>query len=204
MALGKFLRKRWVLYILLCVPIGLVFVPILQGDTEYFADPIKFLLEYIGLSATVMYVIVMSITPLRMLFPKSVIVKAFVYHRRQIGVSVFIYALLHVVIYYFYAGSWKVFFEDWGKLFILSGVIGVVLLGILAFTSNNWAVKRMGIKSWRRLHLLAHATMIFLIYHQATQEKSGYRETLTYFAPLLILQGYRLIAKGLKKKGVSS
>lgn len=177
-----------------------IVVPVTQGDTEYFADPAKFLLEYVGLCATALYVIVMSITPLRMLMPKSEVMKAFVYHRRQIGVSVFVYAFLHLVIYYFYAGSWKVFFEDWSKLFILSGLIGLALLLILAVTSNSWSVRRMGIKKWKRLHWLAHLTMIFLIYHQAAQEKEGFRETLIYFGPLLVLQAYRIFATLAKRR----
>jgi hypothetical protein len=34
--------------------------------------------------------------------------------------------------------------------------------------------------------------MFLFIYHQATQEKTGYQETAKIFAPLLILQAYRI------------
>ncbi len=190
--IARFLRKRWVLYILLCTPIFYVVVPIVQSDTEYFADPAKYLLEYIGLSATYLFVIVSSITPLRRLLPKSPIVKSFAYHRRQIGVSVFIYALLHFLIYYAYTGSWAEFVKDWDKLFILSGIIGFLLLLALALTSNNRSVRALGAKNWKRIHRLSYLIMLLLIYHQATQEKTGYRETAKVFAPLIALQTVRV------------
>jgi len=169
-----------------------VFVPVLRSDTEYFADPAKYLLEYIGLAATYLFVAVSMITPLRKIFPKSNIVKSFAFHRRKIGVSVFIYALLHFVIYYFYTGSWAEFVKDWDKLFILSGILAFILLLLLAATSNNWSVRKLGGKNWKRIHKLSYLIMLLLIYHQATQEKTGYRETAQVFAPLIVLQTIRM------------
>ena len=169
--IARFLKKRWVLYILLLTPILYLFLPQARSETEFQADPAKYLLEYIGLSATILFVIVLMITPLRKIFTKSSIIKALAFHRRQIGVSVFIYALLHLLIYFAYTGSWAGFVKDWEKLFILSGIIALVLLLV---------------------HRLAYLIMLLLIYHQATQEKTGYQETAKIFAPLLILQAYRI------------
>lgn len=193
---ARFIRKRWFLYLLLCTPIFYVFVPILQSDTEYFADPAKYLLEYIGLAATYLFVAVSMITPLRKIFPKSTIVKSIATHRRPIGVSVFIYALLHFLIYFAYTGSWAGFVKDWDKLFILSGILAFVLLLLLALTSNNWAVRKLGGRNWKRIHRLAYLIMLLLIYHQATQEKTGYRETAKVFAPLILLQSVRIAIYG--------
>ncbi len=190
--IARILRKRWILYLLLCSPVAYVFIPILQNDTEYFADPAKYLLEYVGLASTWLFVVVLSITPLRRLFPKAAIVKSLAYHRRQIGVSVFIYALLHFLIYYVYTGSWAEFVKDWDKLFILSGILGFVLLLALAVTSNNVSVRKIGAKNWKRIHRSAYLIMFLLIYHQAAQEKTGFRETIQVFSPLIILQACRL------------
>ncbi len=169
-----------------------VVVPVLQSDTKYFADPAKYLLDYVGLAATWLFVVVLSITPLRRISPKSALVNTLAYHRRQIGVSVFIYAALHFLIYYAYTGSWAEFVKDWDKLFILSGIAGFVLLLVLAITSNNRSVRALGSKNWKRVHRLAYLIMFLLIYHQAAQEKTGFRETAQVFAPLLILQTWRL------------
>ena len=190
--IARFLKKRWVLYILLLTPILYLFLPQARSETEFQADPAKYLLEYIGLSATILFVIVLMITPLRKIFTKSSIIKALAFRRRQIGVSVFIYALLHLLIYFAYTGSWAGFVKDWEKLFILSGIIALVLLLVLAVTSNNRSVRALGGKRWKRIHRLAYLIMFLLIYHQATQEKTGYQETAKIFAPLLILQAYRI------------
>ncbi len=193
---ARFIRKRWFIYLLLCTPIFYVFVPILQSDTEYFADPAKYLLEYIGLAATYLFVAVSMITPIRKIFPNSAIAKSLATHRRRIGVSVFIYASLHFLIYFDYTGSWSGFVKDWDKLFILSGIIGFALLLLLAITSNNWSVRKLGGRNWKRIHRLAYLIMLLLIYHQATQEKTGYQETAKVFTPLILLQTARLAIYG--------
>lgn len=191
--IARFLRKTWVFYVLICLPLILVFVPIGQGSIEYLSDPAKFLLEYIGKATTILLVIVMVVTPLRMLFPKSPIIKAFVYRRRQIGVSVFAYALLHFLFYIPYTGSLESFFADWDKFFIISGLVALGLLFVLAVTSNNWSMRKLTAKRWKLLHKLAYPTVALVMYHQVTQEKSGYEETLLYFSPLILLEGYRVV-----------
>lgn len=193
---ARFLRKRWFIHLLLCTPVFYVFVPVLQNDTEYFADPAKYLLEYFGLASTYLFVALSMITPLRKIFTKFAIAKSIAIHRRQIGVSVFLYALLHFLIYFAYTGSWSEFVKDWDKLFILSGIVGFALLLLLAATSNNWSVRKLGGRNWKRIHRLAYLIMLLLIYHQATQEKTGYRETAKVFAPLILLQTVRIAIYG--------
>lgn len=189
---ARILKKRRFFYPLFLLPLAYLTVPILQSDTELLADPAKYLLEYVGLAATLLFVTTLCVTPLRKLFPKSSIVKSIAFHRRAIGLSVFAYALLHIVIYYFYTGSWEGFVKDWSKLFILSGILAFALLLALAATSNNRSVRALGGRAWKRLHRLAYPIMFLLIYHQAVQEKTGYRETIQYFAPLILLQTCRI------------
>ena len=189
---ARILKKRRFFYPLFLLPLAYLAVPILQSDTELLAGPAKYLLEYVGLAATLLFVTTLCVTPLRKLFPKSSIVKSIAFHRRAIGLSVFAYALLHIVIYYFYTGSWEGFVKDWSKLFILSGILAFALLLALAATSNNRSVRALGGRAWKRLHRLAYPIMFLLIYHQAVQEKTGYRETIQYFAPLILLQTCRI------------
>ena len=186
------LKKKRFFYPLFLAPIAYLAVPILNSDTELLADPAKYLLEYVGLAATALFVVTLCVTPLRKIFPKSNLVKVLAFHRRAIGLSVFVYALLHFLIYFAYTGTWVEFVKDWDKLFILSGILAFFLLLALAITSNNRSVRALGGKRWKRLHRLAYLIMFLLIYHQAAQEKTGYRETVQYFAPLIILQACRI------------
>ncbi|EDY83204.1 Ferric reductase like transmembrane component superfamily [Verrucomicrobiia bacterium DG1235] len=180
------------MYLGLCSPLLLVFIPIIQGEVEYYADPAKYLLEFFGKAAVILFILTMAVTPLRQLFPKAEFTKALAYRRRQIGVSVFVYALLHFLLYLPYVGSVSAFVEDWDKLFILSGLLALALLMVLAGTSNNRSVRRLGGKGWKRLHKLAYVILALIIYHQAAQEKTGFRETLVYFSILFVLEVIRL------------
>lgn len=196
----RFLRSAWLLYPALCLPLVLAFWAMVRQEVEYLADPAKYLLEFMGKAAVVLLVVTMAVTPLRQLFPKSELMKALAFRRRQLGVSVFVYALLHFLLYLPYIGSIEAFLEDWGKLFILSGLVALLLLALLAGTSNNLSVKRLGGRRWKRLHLLTYVAAALIIYHQLAQEKTGYRETLVYFGPLLVLEVARF-AGVLKKLG---
>lgn len=188
----RFWRSSWILYLGLCNPLLIVFIPILRGDVEYFADPVKYLLEFVGKAAVILFIVTMAVTPLRQLFPMSEFTKALAYRRRQIGVSVFAYGLLHFLLYLPYVGSLSALVEDWDKLFILSGLLALALLLVLAGTSNNWSVKRLGGRRWKHLHKLVYLILALVVYHQAAQEKTGFRETLVYFSVLVVLEGIRL------------
>lgn len=190
--ISRFWRSPWLLYAALCSPLVLAGAAVLRQEIGYLADPAKYLLEFLGKAAVVLLVVTLCITPVRQLFPKWELSKALVFRRRQIGVSVFVYALLHFALYLPYVGGWQGFVEEWSKLFILSGLLALALLLVLAGTSNNFSVKRMGGKRWKRLHKLTYLVVALVIYHQFAQEKTGYRETLLYFWPLFLLEGIRL------------
>ena len=193
---ARILRNRWPPYLLLCSPVIFVFTPYIQSDIEFRADPTKYLLEYVGLASTYIFAIVISVTPLRRIFPKSAIVNSLAYHRRLMGVSVFAYACLHLLIYYLYTGSWSEFVKDWEKLFIFSGILAFVILLLMAVTSNNRMVRKLGSRNWKRLHQLAYIVLFLIIYHQVAQEKTGFRETALIFTPVLALQCWRMVLAG--------
>jgi len=190
---ARILRSKTVLSLAILAPLFSLAYPISQGSTEYFADPAKYLLEYIGKSATILYIIVTGTAALRSIFPRSALTGALLYRRRQLGIAVFAYALLHFLIYCVYIGDWATFVDEWNKLFILSGFAALLLLAILAATSNNRSLRKLGFQRWKKLHRLTHVVMFLLIYHQAAQEKYGYRETAAYYAPLFVLQGIRFV-----------
>lgn len=194
----RIFRSAWLLYPVLCLPLVLAFLAVARQELEYIADPAKFLLEFMGKAAVVFLVVTMAVTPLRQLFPKWEFIKALTFRRRQLGVAVFVYALLHFLLYLPYIGSMEAFFDDWTKLFILSGLVALVLLTILAGTSNNRSVKRLGGKRWKSLHKLTYVAAALIIYHQVAQEKTGYQQTLLYFGPLLVLEAMRVT--GLTRK----
>ena len=166
--------------------------PLLKADPSVLADPAKHLLEYYGKTATLFLIVVLTLSPLSILFPKFPPVRHFNRYRRLIGVSSFFFALVHFGFYLVYTSGSGAFFEDIGKPFLLSGATAFFLLSVLALTSTNWAVRKMGGRKWKRLHRIVYLAAFFIIFHQALQEKTGTVQTVYFFAPLAILQLFRL------------
>ncbi len=109
----------------------------------------------------------LAITPIYFVFPKlpfkPVVVKA----RRALGVSAFIFGLMHAFLEFF-----KVFggFNNLKYLngpYLLAfvfGFIALLILAALAATSFNYAVKKMG-KYWKVLHRFIYLAGFLLIFH---------------------------------------
>jgi hypothetical protein len=73
---------------------------------------------------------VLSLTPLRVLFPHSRLVNALNRHPRMVGVSACIYGILHVTCHILYEGSWDGLLRSFAKPFISFGLAGLMILVI--------------------------------------------------------------------------
>src|SRR5581483_3240565 len=82
--------------------IWLLVIPALIGGLG--ANPSEKLLHQSGEIAIWMLGAVLSLSPLRVLFPRSRLVSTFNRHRRAIGVSACIYGLIHFGFHLLYAG----------------------------------------------------------------------------------------------------
>jgi sulfoxide reductase heme-binding subunit YedZ len=142
----------------------------------------------------------LSLTPLRVLFPRSAIVNALNRHRRYIGVSACIYGLVHFSCHLLYQGDWDDVLQSFTKPFIWFGLAGLTILLLLASTSNNWAVRKLGGKRWKLLHRLAYVAAVLLIYHQSIAGKGHWYVARWLLFLLLALEGARLVKKFWLKK----
>jgi len=64
---------------------------------------------------------------------------------------------------------------------------------ILAATSNNFSIRKLGGKNWKRLHRLAYAAAGILIFHQAIAGKGHWHIARWLLFSLLALQIARAI-----------
>ena len=186
-------RKTVALAILFGVGIWLLIIPALTGQLG--ANPIERLLHISGEVAIWTLGAVLSLTPLRVLFPRSAIVNALNRHRRFIGVSACIYGLIHFSCHVLYQGDWDDLLQSFGKPFIWFGLAGLSILVLLAVTSNNWAVKKLGGRRWKLLHRLAYVAAIVLIYHQSIAGKGHWYVARWLLFLLVALEGARLVKK---------
>jgi methionine sulfoxide reductase heme-binding subunit len=186
-------HKSVALAILIGIGAYLLIVPAVANQLG--ANPVERLLHVSGEIAIWTLGAVLSLTPLRVLFPRSAIVNALNRHRRYIGVSACLYGLIHFLCHVLYQGDWDDLLQSFTKPFIWFGLTGLTILVLLGLTSNNWAVRRLGGKRWKLLHRLAYVAAIVLIYHQSIAGKGHWYVARWLLLLLVILEGARIAKK---------
>jgi len=158
------------------------------------ANPLEFATRTTGMLTLVLLLITLAITPLRKTFGINSLVKA----RRMIGLFAFFYGALHLITYLWFDRGFNVAStaRDIGRRpFILVGMTAFVLMVPLAITSTNKMVKRLGGKSWARLHRLVYLAGILGVVHFWMLVKSDVRLPLTFGFILLLLLAHRLFVR---------
>jgi sulfoxide reductase heme-binding subunit YedZ len=159
-----------------------------SGDPSIAADPAKYVLHHLGFTAAVLLAVVLVLSPLRVMLPRWRAAQLVQRHRRFIGVSAFVYAALHVVMHFIYEGGFGTFRTDWQKPFILVGLVAFVILLLLAATSVDAAVRRLGARRWKWLHRLVYVAAALVMYHQVSARKIFPVQVLWIFGPLIVLE----------------
>ena len=166
------------------------------------ANPLEFFLRSTGVLTLVFVLITLSITPLRKIFGWNSLIKV----RRMLGLYAFFYATIHLVAYSIFDKSLDIgaiAADVWQRPFIAIGMLAFLMLVPLAVTSTNGMVKRLGGKNWGRLHKLSYVIGVLGVIHFWMIVKSDIFYPAIFAVVLLVLLGYRLIArKGTAKKVV--
>lgn len=128
----------------------------------------------------------LAMTPLSKLFgsPKPIL------FRRMIGLYAFFYVCLHITSY-----VWLDMLFDWGELwadvmkriYITVGFAAFLLLIPLAVTSTKGWVRRLGARSWQRLHKVVYGVGVLAIIHFIMMRKGFQLEPIIYGAILALL-----------------
>ena len=171
------------------VPAGLL---IFDGFTMRLGvNPIETITDRTGWWALFMLAATLTVTPLRRLFGWHGLVR----FRRQLGLTSFIYASLHLATYAFLDLG-----LDFGHLaedvlerpFITIGVLAWVLLLVLALTSTTAAIRRLG-KRWKRLHQAVYLVAGLVMLHFFWSQKSDGVEQYVFLAVFVMLMAVRVI-----------
>jgi methionine sulfoxide reductase heme-binding subunit len=198
--LEKLLRSKIVIWILIVLP-GLwpVYPLFIKQDPSALADGLKFILLHLGFMASVLLAVVLTFTPLRVLWPKWGVAQALNRHRRLVGVAAFAYGALHFGTHLFYelqggaASPSAVLKTDFTKPFLVTGMITLTILLVLAITSLHAAIRWLGGKTWKNLHRLAYVAAGLIAYHQSAARKIFPVQVLWIFGPLAVLEIARII-----------
>jgi sulfoxide reductase heme-binding subunit YedZ len=183
---------KFVVFINALIPLALLLWDVSRQRVG--PNPLEFATRTTGMLTLIFLCLTLAVTPLRRIFGINSLVK----FRRMLGLFAFFYGSLHLLTY--------IWFDRWFNLlstaedvvqrpFILAGMTAFILMVPLAITSTNRMVKRLGGKTWARLHRLAYLAAIAGVVHFWMLVKSDTRLPLTFAFILLFLLGYRVLQK---------
>ncbi|ABW33411.1 ferric reductase-like transmembrane domain-containing protein [Acaryochloris marina] len=121
--------------------------------------------NWLGFGAALLYVVTLLPTILRIVFPslkETGIPKKLLLQRRLLGLVAFILSIVHG---YLMIIKREIDFLDIQTYWIYSqGIFTFTIFLLLAFTSNDWSVKKLK-KNWKKLHQLTYLAMFLLLWH---------------------------------------
>lgn len=116
----------------------------------------------------------------------------------MLGLFAYFYVLLHLFSYigldqfFYWTGIWQDIIK---RIYITLGLAAVLLLTPLAITSTDKMIKRLGGRTWRRLHVLVYPAAILGVIHFYMMIKADFTEPLIYALILSVLLGFRIYKK---------
>ncbi len=135
-------------------------------------------------------IIVMIISPLRLMFPDNRFWLWMMRRRRYIGVAAFCYAFAHTVLYIIDRGNLANVLGEALELGIWTGWVAMFIFIPLAITSNDWSVKRLGV-NWKRLQQGVYVAAVGTLLHWIFIH-NHVGPALVHFVPLAALELYRV------------
>jgi sulfoxide reductase heme-binding subunit YedZ len=149
---------------------------------------IKSLHTYSGYIATSFLILVLILKPLRIVYPNFFLVRwGLGKHKREIGVASFTYAAIHAFLFYLKKDSISKFLSYLIHPAIFPGfTIALPILFVLAITSNNYSVKKLGYEKWKRIHKKVYIAQYAVFIHMIMVKEVVW--AMVYFVPLFIMQ----------------
>jgi sulfoxide reductase heme-binding subunit YedZ len=183
---------KFVLLLNSLVPLTLLLWDVLRRHVG--ANPLEFVTRTTGMLTLVFLLLSLAVSPLRRITGLNWLVR----FRRMLGLFAFFYGSLHLMTYV----AFDRFFhlttipgDVARRPFIAIGMTAFFLMLPLALTSTDKMVKRLGGKSWTRLHRIVYLSGVLGVLHYYMLVKSDVRLPLTFAFLLALLLGFRLFVK---------
>lgn len=183
-------RVKAVLFVASLGPLARLVVAAFTGGLG--VNPIEFVTRSTGTWTLSFLLITLAVTPLRRITGWNWLIRM----RRMLGLFAFFYACLHFTTY-----LWLDQFFDAAAIakdivkrpFITVGFAAFVLLVPLAATSTNAMIRRLGGKSWQRLHYLVYLIATLGVVHYGWLVKKDLTQPMLFAFALAILLLYRVL-----------
>ncbi|WP_417227335.1 sulfite oxidase heme-binding subunit YedZ [Amphritea sp.] len=182
---------RWMLFLLLLLPLVLLIQALLNGDLG--ADPAKVIVKDLGFWALFWLWLTLAVTPLRRLLGW----RELILYRRMLGLFAFFYGVLHLLAFATFLVGWRMdilLTELTKRPYIIVGGLALLMLLPLALTSTQRMQRRLG-KRWKTLHSLIYPASLLVMLHFVWQIRSDFSQQLIFSILLALLLGHRLYLK---------
>jgi sulfoxide reductase heme-binding subunit YedZ len=170
-----------------------------RSEIRFEARPLNDLIHRAGFWMLMFLLLSLTVTPLRRIARYGQLVDV----RRMIGVGAFCYGLAHLTLYIMdqMFDLLAVASEITLRIYLTIGFTALLGLGVLAVTSTDGMVRRLGGTRWRRLHWLVYLIGILALVHFFQQTKLDVSVPTLVAGLFTWLMGYRLIAWRWKRPG---
>ena len=195
---NQWLLKPWMkplLWVVGAVPALALLVGALTDGLG--ANPAQTLVQETGQWTLRWLWLTLLVTPLR----EMAALPALVRYRRTLGVTAFVYAVLHLLSYAWLDKGWvidAIVADVFKRNFILVGMLTFALMLPLALTSFNAAVRALGGRKWQLLHKLVYAVALLGLLHFYLKKaaKNDVSEVMVYAVILALLLSWRVVRRG--------
>lgn len=165
------------------------------------ANPTEFLTRSSGTWTLVGLLLTLAVTPVQTMLGQSALVRV----RRLLGLATFFYAVLHMLAWAWWDQGFDLvlmFNDVVQRPFVAFGFAALVVLSLLAVTSNQWSMRRLK-RGWKKLHQWIYVASIAVIVHYWLHKagKNDFSEVLVYAGILAVLLGWRLWRFVIRRQG---
>jgi len=187
---GRISALRVAALLLLLLPLAKAVAE--SSQIAHGARPLNELIHRAGFWALVFLGVTLAVTPFRRIFRYGNLIDV----RRMLGVGTFCYIAAHLALFFadhsYSVG--KFIHEITHRVYLIVGAVAWIGLAVLAATSTDGMVRRLGGMRWRRLHQAIYAIALLALIHYFQQTKADV--TVPTFAAGLFfwLIAYRVLA----------
>lgn len=124
-------------------------------------------------------------------------------NRRYLGVLSFLILIFHVFLYFAMESFEPQAIEQiYTKNYLICASIAFMILMALAVTSNDYSVRKLKLRNWKRLHRFVYVASFFFSVHILLIEKTDLVKYGLILGTLWLLQAARVIFLIWPKKGI--
>ncbi len=187
------MMKSIIFRILLLSPIGFWIFSIFAGQLG--AEPVKELNHQTG-EVALYYLMLNLLLGILISWPVKFkpALRFLLAERRFLGVLNFVFLIAHVFFYFALEGfAFMALEQMWTKTYLIVATLAWLIMLVLTMTSNNFSVKKIGARNWKKLHQAVYVATILITVHVMLIEKTDLIKYGILFFILWSLQIIRFI-----------